>query len=62
MDGGVTAAYWYGELAPNRLDENLGALAVDLTAGDLQEIDEAASKITLHGARRPESVLKMTGL
>jgi aryl-alcohol dehydrogenase-like predicted oxidoreductase len=46
----------------HRLDENLGALAVDLTAGDLQEIDEAASKITLQGARLPESVLKMTGL
>ncbi len=46
----------------HRLDENLGALAVDLTAVDLREIDEAASKITLQGARLPESVLKMTGL
>jgi aryl-alcohol dehydrogenase-like predicted oxidoreductase len=46
----------------HRLVENLGALAVDLTAVDLQEIDEAASKITLQGARLPESVLKMTGL
>jgi len=46
----------------HRLDENLGALAVELTAGDLREIDEAASKITLQGARLPESVLKMTGL
>jgi len=46
----------------HRLDENLGALAVDLTAGDLREIDEAASKITLQGARLPESALKMTGL
>jgi aryl-alcohol dehydrogenase-like predicted oxidoreductase len=46
----------------SRLDENLGALAVDLTAVDLREIDEAASKITLQGARLPESVLKMTGL
>ena len=46
----------------HRLDENLGAFAVDLTAGDLREIDEAASKITLQGARLPESVLKMTGL
>jgi len=46
----------------HRLDENLGALAVDLTIGDLREIDEAASKITLQGARLPESVLKMTGL
>jgi aryl-alcohol dehydrogenase-like predicted oxidoreductase len=46
----------------HRLEENLGAVAVELTAGDLQEIDAAASKITLQGARLPESVLKMTGL
>jgi len=46
----------------HRLDENLGALAVELTAADLREIDEAASRITLQGARLPESVLKMTGL
>jgi aryl-alcohol dehydrogenase-like predicted oxidoreductase len=46
----------------HRLQENLGALAVELTAGDLREIDAAASKITLQGARLPESVLKMTGL
>ena len=46
----------------HRLDENLGALAVELTAGDLQEINEAASNIPLQGARLPESVLKMTGL
>jgi aryl-alcohol dehydrogenase-like predicted oxidoreductase len=46
----------------HRLDENLGALAVDLTASDMHEINEATSKITLQGARLPESVLKMTGL
>jgi len=46
----------------HRLEENLGAVAVELTAGDLQEIDAAASKITLEGARLPESSLKMTGL
>src|SRR5208282_2541875 len=45
-----------------RLEENLGAVAVELTAGDLQEIDAMASKITLQGARLPESALKMTGL
>mgnify|MGYP003945646151 CR=1 FL=1 len=45
-----------------RLDENLGALAIDLSTADLREIDEAASKIPLQGARLPESVLKMTGL
>jgi aryl-alcohol dehydrogenase-like predicted oxidoreductase len=46
----------------HRLEENLGAVAVKLTAGDLQEIDAAASKIPLQGARLPESALKMTGL
>jgi aryl-alcohol dehydrogenase-like predicted oxidoreductase len=46
----------------HRLEENLGAVAVKLTAGDLQEIDAAASKIMLKGARLPESALKMTGL
>src|ERR1700690_1089358 len=39
----------------HRLQENLGAVAVELTAGDLQEIDTAASRITLQGARLPES-------
>ena len=46
----------------HRLEENLGAVAVELTAGDLQEMDAAASKITLRGARLPETALKMTGL
>jgi aryl-alcohol dehydrogenase-like predicted oxidoreductase len=46
----------------HRLEENLGAVAVELTAGDLQQIDQAASKITLQGARLPEGLLKMTGL
>ena len=46
----------------HRLDENLGALAVELTADDLREINEAAANIPLQGARLPESVLKMTGL
>lgn len=46
----------------HRLEENLGAVAVKLTATDLEEIKAAASKITLQGARLPESSLKMTGL
>ena len=45
-----------------RLQENLGAVAVELTAGDLQEIDAATSKITVQGARLPESALQMTNL
>jgi len=46
----------------HRLEENLGAVAVELTAGDLQEIEKAASKIIFQKARLPESALKMTGL
>ena len=44
-----------------RLDENLGAVAVELTSGDLREIDSAASKITVQGARYPEELERMTG-
>ena len=46
----------------NRLEENLGALDLELTATDLREIEEAASKITIQGARYPESAERMTGL
>jgi aryl-alcohol dehydrogenase-like predicted oxidoreductase len=45
----------------NRLEENIGALAVELTPEDLREIDSAASKITVQGARYPERLEKMTG-
>jgi len=45
----------------HRLEENIGALAVELTSGDLREIDSAASKIKLQGARLPEAALRMTG-
>ena len=44
-----------------RLDENLGAVTVELTGGDLHDIDSAASKITVQGARYPENLQKMTG-
>ena len=44
-----------------RLDENLGAGAVELTSDDLREIDSAASKITVQGARYPENLEQMTG-
>src|SRR6185436_5079606 len=43
-----------------RLEENLGAASVELTDADLREIDEAASGITVQGARLPEAVLKLT--
>jgi aryl-alcohol dehydrogenase-like predicted oxidoreductase len=46
----------------SRLQENLGAVEVELSADDLKAIRTAASKITLQGERLPESFLKMTGL
>jgi len=45
----------------HRMEENIGAAAVELTADDLREIDTAASKIEVQGARLPESALRMTG-
>ena len=45
-----------------RLEENLGALDVVLTPDDLRQIDAAASKIKVRGARLPEAMLRMTGL
>jgi len=44
-----------------RLDEDLGALSVAFTPADLREIDEAASKIEVQGARLPPAVLAMSG-
>jgi aryl-alcohol dehydrogenase-like predicted oxidoreductase len=44
-----------------RLEENIGAADVELTADDLRDIEEAASKITVHGARYPEAIERMTG-
>jgi aryl-alcohol dehydrogenase-like predicted oxidoreductase len=46
----------------NRLEENIGAVAVELSSDDLREIDAAASKIMVEGARYPEKLEKMTGL
>jgi aryl-alcohol dehydrogenase-like predicted oxidoreductase len=45
----------------NRLDENIGAVSVELTPDDLRDIDTAASKITVQGARYPEWLLQMSG-
>lgn len=45
----------------SRLEENLGAVDLDLTSNDLAEIDAEASKIEVQGERLPEAVLKMTG-
>jgi len=45
----------------HRLEENLGAVNLALTESDLEQIDEASSKLKLEGARLPEAMLKMTG-
>ncbi len=45
----------------HRLDENIGAVAVELTPDDLREIDTAASQIKIQGARYPERLEQMTG-
>ena len=45
----------------DRLDENIGAVSVELTPDDLRDIDSAAAKITVQGARYPEKLERMTG-
>ncbi len=45
----------------HRMEENLGAAAIELTPGDLREIESATSGITVQGERYPESMEKMTG-
>src|SRR5258705_8095418 len=44
----------------NRLEENIGAVAVELTSEDLREIDGAPAKITIEEARYPEELERMT--
>ena len=46
----------------SRLEENIGAVAVHLSPDDLREIDSAASKFTIQGARYPEELERRTGL
>jgi aryl-alcohol dehydrogenase-like predicted oxidoreductase len=50
-----------GTTKRHRLEENLGAANIQLTAEDLREIDRAASQIEVHGARYREAMLKMVG-
>jgi aryl-alcohol dehydrogenase-like predicted oxidoreductase len=45
----------------HRLEENIGAVVIELTPDDLREIDSAASRITVQGARYPEPLERMTG-
>lgn len=46
----------------HRLEENIGAAAVELTSDDLREIESIASRITIEGARYPEQLERRTGL
>jgi len=50
-----------GTTKPERLVENLGAATVELTPDDLREIETAAARIAVQGARYPESLEKLTG-
>ena len=52
----------FGTRALDRLDENLGALSVVLTANDLDEIETVASTIEIQGTRYPEEMLRRSGL
>ena len=52
----------FGTRKVERLDENLGALSVTLTADDLDEIETVASTIKIEGARYPEELLRRSGL
>ncbi len=50
-----------GTTKRHRLEENLGAAGIPLSASDVREIDRAASQIDIHGARYPEHLQKMVG-
>jgi aryl-alcohol dehydrogenase-like predicted oxidoreductase len=45
----------------HRLEENIGAMNVELTLDDLREIEDAAAKITVQGARYPEHLQQRVG-
>jgi aryl-alcohol dehydrogenase-like predicted oxidoreductase len=45
----------------HRLEENIGAAAIELTSDDLREIENVASQIKVEGARYPEHLEKMAG-
>jgi aryl-alcohol dehydrogenase-like predicted oxidoreductase len=50
-----------GTTTRHRLEENLGAAAIQLTADDLRDIDRAAPQIEVHGARYPEHLQQRVG-
>src|SRR6186713_1473702 len=51
-----------GTTKPHRLEENIGAARIELTADDLREIDGALAQIEVQGARYPEELERRTGL
>ena len=51
-----------GTTKRNRLEENIGAVSVELSSDDLREIDSAAARIEVQGARYPEELERRTGL
>jgi aryl-alcohol dehydrogenase-like predicted oxidoreductase len=50
-----------GTTKQHRLDENIGAVSIELTSDDLSEIESAAAKISVQGDRYPEKLEKLTG-
>jgi aryl-alcohol dehydrogenase-like predicted oxidoreductase len=50
-----------GTTKRHRLEENIAAVAIQLTSDDLREIDRAASEISVQGARYPEHLQQLTG-
>jgi aryl-alcohol dehydrogenase-like predicted oxidoreductase len=50
-----------GTTKRHRLEENVGTVNVQLSPGDLRELDMAASKIAVQGARYPEELQKLVG-
>ena len=49
------------DVQKHRLEENLGAVNVELTAEDIRQLENAASKVPVQGARYPEELQKMVG-
>jgi len=49
-----------GTTKMERLEENIGSVAIELSADDLRELDAATAKIAVHGARYPEELERMT--
>jgi hypothetical protein len=59
-NGTKQCRFWAERIALARVQENIGAAAIELTPDDLREIGSAASKITVQGARYPEELERLT--